>query len=201
MPSLQLSRRRLLRAGAATLAVGLAGCSEAGGPEDTPRDPQSGPPEDALTDLTTVSVRRDDPEPFVSLDIEDTSPGNTLFLIESDDREALVFDPEPPGTTEARALIEGTDFENQTVAIVQQDLSACYRRYAEYVIPGDGDFEAEFCRILRDADVPCDEDARDMVATFVRVPYSYNARPTSVSYGSGTTCHSAYWATPTEGEQ
>ncbi len=190
MPPLQLPRRRLLSGGTAILLSALAGCSSDDS-VDTPRDPRSGPPENAVTDLETVSVRRDSPDPFVGLD---DSTG-VSFLVESADRDTLAFDVEPPGTDEARAFVAKTDFETQAVGVFQAKLGACHRRHIEYLVSREGYVEAEFCRILRDGDVACETSDRDMVATFVRFPYPHDTTISNARYGSGSSCDSAHWTT------
>ena len=191
MSALHLTRRDLLSASAVAVA-GIAGCSDSNEPADTPQDSRSGPPDGAVTDLDTVSVRRDRPDPFVSLDGEKEE---MLYLVESADEDALTFDPEPPKTGKARELVEETNFETHAVGVFQERIGACRRRHTEYVIPKKDDINADFCNILRDATVACESDGMDMVATFVRFPYTSDEPPWSTTYGSGSSCESAHWAT------
>lgn len=200
MPALQWSRRRLLSASAVAVAGIVGGCN-AGRDEasDTPYDPRSGPPDGAITDVESVSLRRDDPDPFVGLD-DEINPVSIDLLVDQSDADALVFEPEPSGAEDILAWVKTTDFERQSVAIVQKRLGACYRRHVEYVLPAEDDFHAEFCRVLRDADVACGANDRDMVATVLRFPFAYDREPSSVGTGGGGSCERVLWEDTPTGE-
>jgi len=203
VPALHWSRRRLLRAGTVALAAAVAGCGDDAESETTPRDPGSGPPPGAITDPETRSLRRETSSPFVYLDSgedADEDPSETLFLVDPADADALAFEaPVPDGAVAVRSFVKSTDFDSETVVIVQRAVSACYRRQTEYVIPEEGRFEVRFCGVLRDADVACDAEERHMVATVVRVPRAYETPPDDRRYGAGSRCESASWES-THGE-
>jgi hypothetical protein len=200
MTALHLSRRHLLSAGGAALCAGVAGCSDATQSRNPPRDASEGPPADAVTDPETVSVRHDRAASFLELDRDDADFSGIIFLIDPADVDSLRFTTEPPGSDQLRRFTRRTDFESASVVVVQRRLGACYRRHTDYVIPREGSFDAEFCHVLRDADVRCEADDRQMVATAIRVPLAYDERPSRVSHGSGSHCESAFWEdTPEEG--
>lgn len=193
MPALQWSRRHLLSVSAGALTVGLGGCATSEDEStETRRDPQS-PPDGAITEINSVSVRRDDPEPFVFLDEETDRENTLLVLVDSADVDSLVFEVEPPGTTALREFVGATDFTSETAAIYQSSIGECQRYRPDYVVPSEDDFDLDFCRVLRDADVECTEDERNMVAIAVRLPQAYDERPSSYNYGFGSTCESAFW--------
>lgn len=193
MPALRWSRRRLLSAVAVALAA-VAGCANRSGPSDAPRG-LDGPPEGAVTDVEWVSVRHDEPAPFVVLGSEPSGDegGSIHFLLDGADADALSFRGAPAGAGTAREFVRGTDFDAASVIVIEDPVPECFRHHVDYVVPRQGSFDAELCHVLRDADVPCDARDKDMVASFIRVPRAYGGRPDEITYSSGSSCESVHW--------
>ncbi|MFD1598535.1 hypothetical protein [Halobellus rarus] len=191
------TRRRLLQSVAAALsASALAGCGGSGSTSGTASvGPDASPPEDALTDPTHVSLRNSELAPIVEeRDSEtDASESDTAGTRRFDDwQHDLVVDAERAasltfadvdGADEARALLEETDFESESVYVEGHVVPECYERRLCWVRWTDSEIETDYARILRDADVACEADADDFVTNLIRIPAALN--PDDVrSYGS-----------------
>ncbi|MFD1685344.1 hypothetical protein [Halobellus litoreus] len=193
------SRRRLLQSIAAVLgASALAGCGGSGSASGTARaGPNVEPPQDALTDPTHVSLRNSELAPIVEdPDSEtDASESDTAGTPRFDDwQHDLVVDAERAGSLtfadvdgadEARALLDETDFESESVYVEGHVVPECYERRLCWVRWTDSEIETDYARILRDADVACEADADDFVTNLIRIPAALN--PDDVrSYGSSS---------------
>ncbi|POG56073.1 hypothetical protein [Haloferax marisrubri] len=187
------TRRQVLRAGGASLVAALAGCSGEGSSSSS--DVPSGPSPDTLvTDYDVLTVRneantaifrdaaRDDE------DAESSYPDD--FLVTTDEERAdVAVAAEPDGIDEARAFVDETNFDEQTLVITQHRPNACHRVKLLYVThPPDSVVHLDFCYPLRDASVECSVDDRHVVASLVRLPYS-SQDESGWGHGSGSSCH------------
>ncbi len=193
MPALH--RRRLL-AGAAGLLAGLAGCSRS--TTDTHSVPGERRPENVAVDPDAVSLRgpsTDDPLAWLASDATESDDPDAA---DSSGRDALrrrlvgsrteadrIRFADVAGADDARRLVAETDFEAETLYVEQRDVRECYSLELCYVTWSATEIDTQYGRHYRDADVPCEVDARDAAAWLVRVPDALD--PDEVrSYGSGT---------------
>lgn len=197
------TRRRLLQSVAAVLgASALAGCGGSGSASSTARaGPNAHPPEDALTDPTHVSLRHSERAPIVrdadstTADSEgdsDADEGATarfdewhhLLVANADHASSLTF-ADVDGVADARRLLAETDFESESVYVERHVIGECYERRLCWIRWTDSEVETDYARILRDADVACEADARDVVTNLVRIPVALDPERIS-SYGSSS---------------
>ncbi|WP_256288621.1 hypothetical protein [Halobellus inordinatus] len=212
MPSSTSSptRRRLLRSTAALLGAGaLAGCGGHSGASGSSSvsGPGAEPPADALVDPTAVKLRNPELKPVVSTGTETTTKSDDQTETPIDDwRHTLVGDAETAaslsfadvdGADEAKALLEETDFESQSVYVERHAIGECYERRLCWVRWTEHEIETDYARILRDADVACEADARDVVTYLIRIPVALDPEQVN-SYSSGS--GSGPCRTPTDGE-
>ncbi|EMA07356.1 hypothetical protein [Haloferax denitrificans] len=187
------TRRQVLRAGGASLAAALAGCSGEGSSSSS--DEPSGPSPDALvTDYDQLQLRNDTESAiFRDAARDDDGAGSSYlddFLVTTDEERADVeFAADPDGIDEARAFIDETEFDEQTLVITQHRPNACHRVKLLYVThPPDSVVHLDFCYPLRPASVECSVDDRHVVASLVRLPYS-SQDESSWGHGGGSSCH------------
>ncbi|WP_424009407.1 hypothetical protein [Haloferax denitrificans] len=186
------TRRQVLRAGGASLVAALAGCSGEGSSSSS--DVPSGPSPDALvTDYDHLQLRNDTESAiFRDAARDDDGAGSSYlddFLVTTDEERADVeFAADPDGIDEARAFIDETDFDAQTLVITQHRPNACHRVKLLYVTnPPDSAVHLDFCYPLRPASVECSVDDRHVVASLVRLPYS-SQDESSWGHGGGSSC-------------
>ncbi|WP_144904821.1 hypothetical protein [Halobellus captivus] len=192
------SRRRLLQPAAALLgSSALAGCGGSSTASSTARDgPDANPPEDALTDPTHVSLRNTERAPIVRDPNAETgasgddSAGTPRFdrwrhdLVVDAERAASLTFADVDGVDAARALLDETDFEAASVYVEGHVVAECYERRLCWIRWTDSEIETDYARILRDADVACEADAKDFVVNLIRIPAALD--PDDIrSYGSG----------------
>ncbi|WP_049985598.1 hypothetical protein [Halobellus rufus] len=178
------SRRRLLQSTAAVLGVSaLAGCGGSSSSTGTARaGPDVDPPEDAVTDPTHVSLRNPELAPIVVDPASETETPESDsdvtpqfddwqhdLVADAERAEALEF-ADVDGADEARALLDGTDFESESVYVEGHVVPECYERRLCWVRWTDSDIETDYARILRDADVACGADDEDFVTNLIRIP-------------------------------
>lgn len=199
MPALQSSRRELLGTGLVAAGIALAGCAD---------DPTAGSDtEDSterVSDLETASLRGDTDTPLVRLpaesdETEANADGNSdsepelerqslLVLTESADVDALEYDRDREGGDDVRALLAGTDYEVESVVVYQEHVGECYERHLEFAEVETRELSLQFCRVERDASVACDLEGEQLQATFIRVPFAYDAEPTEITVGVNSSC-------------
>ncbi|RDZ62066.1 hypothetical protein C5B90_17030 [Haloferax sp. Atlit-12N] len=187
------TRRQVLRAGGASLVAALAGCSGEG--SSSSLDEPHGPSPDALvTDYDHLQLRNDaETAIFRNAARDDERAGSSYFdnfLVTTDEeRGNVAVVVEPDGIDEARAFIDETDFDAQTLVITQHRPDACHRVKLLYVTnPPDSAVLLDFCYPLRPASVECSVDDRHVVASLVRLPYS-SQDESGWGHGSGSSCH------------
>ncbi|AKU09690.1 MULTISPECIES: hypothetical protein [Haloferax] len=186
------TRRQVLQAGGASLVAALAGCSGEGSSSslDEPRGPS---PDALVTDYDALTVRNDaETGIFRDAAREDEDTGSSYlddFLVTTDEeRENVAVAAEPDGIDEARAFIDETEFDAQTLVITQHRTDACHRVKLLYVThPPDSAVHLDFCHPLRPASVECSVDDRHVVASLVRLPYSSKGE-SSWGHGGGSSC-------------
>lgn len=181
-----LHRRRLLRSLSGVAAAGVtavAGCSSRPSSSTPTRTERPSVPYDSLF------VRNPGGEPFVEFtddDGETESDGVTARLSSTDDADRVAFGGDVDGVDDARAFLDATEFETETVLLVEQVVGECHELLVDYVTTSDDSFDVDFCRRLRPADVDCSTEARDVVLGLVRFRFSGNA--SSYTVGSGGSC-------------
>jgi hypothetical protein len=173
MPS---TRRRVLRSAVCLLGA-LAGCNGESSSEPTATPtanapPSDGPPSDALSDPPRLTLRKPDSGLVVTRgDAESTDDHRDRFFVvaEAETAASLSFAP-VDGVADARQFVADTDFESESVYVDQRPVPECYRRRLCWIRWTEVEVETSYARTLRDADVACEADAEDVVATFVRLP-------------------------------
>jgi len=78
------------------------------------------------------------------------------------------------GAEEARAFVESTDFDSESVYLHQTPLGDCYRLELCSVSWGE-EVSLWYVPVLENYDVACSSEERDTLATFVRVPVALDA--------------------------
>jgi hypothetical protein len=190
MPS--ITRRRAL-SGAAALLTGFAGCS------GESSSSSSYPPEDVdnvAVDPESYSLRNPNDEPTVWTgkrptpreDERRTHYRHHTFVTSLDEAAGVSF-ADVPGVDEARAFLDETDYDAATVYVEQWRVQECFAPELCYVQWSESDVETSYTRRYRDADVACETDAEDAIATLIRIPEAFD--PSDIngygsSYGSGT---------------
>ncbi|TYT61167.1 hypothetical protein FYC77_15170 [Natrialba swarupiae] len=108
------------------------------------------------------------------------------FLLDGDDAADLVINS--PDEPEARAFIEETDFETESVVVVQRTIEDCYERRVLSVQARDDNFRTEYCRTLKSPTTRCKADREVMEALFFRVQRAYEDSPSSRSSSESMSC-------------
>ncbi|MWV41113.1 hypothetical protein [Natrialba sp. INN-245] len=199
MPSSECTRRRLVACGVGSLTALVAGCTGTDVGETTTAEHNA--TEGVRTDPTPsdeydlLTLRSDDAEAIVypSDDPPDDddrhaklSRRRPQFLLDGDDAADLVINS--PDEPEARAFIEETDFETESVVVVQRTIEDCYERRVLSVQAGDDNFRTEYCRTLKSPTTPCKADREVMEALFFRVQRAYEDSPSSRSSSESMSC-------------
>ncbi|MFB9825437.1 hypothetical protein [Halobaculum roseum] len=186
----ELTRRRTLLGAAGALAA-LAGCSgsEGGGDEATPTvparepfDPESVPPHRSLRAATDEPLAWLPDETRTDTDGEPRRRRPT-FVASRDRADRLRF-ADVEGVEAARSFLAETTFDSETIYLERYPVRRCYELQLCDVSWSETDIDTQFGRVLRDADVACDPDARDSTAWFVRIPEALDPDRIT-SYGSG----------------
>ena len=193
MPSSTRSptRRRLLRAAAALVGAGaLAGCGgSASSSSSASNAPNANPPDDALTDPSTVALRA----PADVTMLRDGETGTDASgeirtdewqhdLVADADTAASVSIADVDGAEAARRFLDDTDFETETVYIERHVVGECYEQRLCWIRWTDEEVETSYARILRPAEVSCSADDRTGVTYLIRLPAALD--PDSVSHFS-----------------
>lgn len=192
MPSINCSRRRLLAAGG-SLSATIAGCTGFGESDSATHNATEGGEPLPSDEYELLTLRVDEPEPFVSAD--DDQPGDRVdrpyrrwvaFVLSEDDATALEIDAD--GAADARAFLEATDFETESVVIEQREIDDCYRRELLSVQADADGFRTQYCRSLKEPTTPCEADVTAMEAIFVRVQHAYDDAPSSRASSESGSC-------------
>ncbi len=194
MPVLQSSRRGVLRTGLVAVGIGTAGCAdESSGESDSDsRTERVSSPDTASIrgDTATPLVRR---EPESDDDDDGTEAASDLLLVLTGSTavDELEYDRDREGSDAVRSLLAGTSFGEESVIVYQDRVGECYAHRLEYVEGNTRRVTLQFCRVKRDASIACDLDREQLQATFVRVPFAYEAEPTDRSVGVSSTCETS----------
>lgn len=183
MPS--LTRRGVL-AGAAALLAGCNGTSTEP-PTERPR------PEIVATDPPVHTLRSDGDETLVrdereTDDAEETTDPHPdpIVVDNSEAAEALSF-ADVDGVERAQQFLAETEFESESVVLLQDAVGECYAQEVCYVAWSATEVQVDSVRRYRDANVSCSTDAKDTIATFVRVPGALDAdQMSSFSWSTGS---------------
>jgi len=196
------TRRRLLAATASLFCgTALAGCGGSSSASGSAREgPNAEPPDDALVDPPHVTLRSGDLQPLVrsgtpteTADADASAAGSrepeidswAHHLVASDEAAAALTVADVDGADEAREFLDATDFGSETVYVERHLVGECYLQELCWVRWTDSAIETDYARVLRDADVACEADARDVVTKLIRLPAALD--PDSVSsYSSGS---------------
>lgn len=193
MPS---TRRAFLRS-AAGLATVLAGCGADPTPDSSPTTAPRGPPRDALADPAMVRLRRSGRRPVVrrpdatddEAEDEESDAGADrwwhLLVTDAETADSLTFaDSASDDVAAARRFLADTDFDSASVYVEQFVVPECYDRELCWIRWTEDRVETDYVRVLRDADVPCETAAEDVLASLFRLPVALNSAE-GMSYGSG----------------
>ena len=199
-----LHTRRGLLLGAAGLLAGLAGCNEDPGDAPSPPSPtepgqRPDPNENGVSDPERQVLRAPDgPVAWFVADADDaatrTLPADERTergLIAGEATAATLSLADVGGREAARAFVDGTDFDSETIYLDQSPVGECYRLVLCSAGWGDDRIRLRYARVLRDYDVPCEADERDTQATFVRLPVALDASdpwPTETDIGTAAEC-------------
>lgn len=193
-----LHTRRGVLLGAAGVLAGLAGCNEDSEPSGTPDGPTPIDPDEPrdLGDTGTrnpeqYALRGDDGDGTIAWFDEDAgtsgddssgpdgaTDSGTIPSHERRDRGLIADEAtaatlsfsDVEGTEEARAFVEATDFDSESIYLDQTPLGNCYRLELCSVSWGGEEVSLRYVFVLEDYDVACSSDERDTLATFVRIP-------------------------------
>jgi hypothetical protein len=192
------TRRRFVTSAIALLGgTALAGCGGSGSASGSSREaPNADPPDDALVDPPHVSLRNAALEPIVwsgtPTETPDTEESGepaidswAHHVVASDEAAAELTFADVDGVDEAREFLAETDFDAATVYVERQLVGECYRHELCWVRWTDSEIETDYARILRDADVACEADARSVVTKLIRLPVTLEPGQIS-SYGSSS---------------
>ncbi|SEQ25397.1 hypothetical protein [Natrinema salaciae] len=194
MPSAPFSRRRLLTAGGGCLStLSLAGCAETRTSGSASESVDGGTVE-STHEYESLSVRSAENTVFVYPNDDaaaDTGDGpesqlNARFLvIDSDAASAMRIDGD---ATDARAFVEATDFDRESVFVDQRSIDDCYRRHLLGVRAHDDSVRTDYCRELKAPTTPCEAEKTVMEAVFVRINRPYEDHPSSRASSESGSC-------------
>ncbi|NUB92066.1 hypothetical protein HT576_13675 [Haloterrigena sp. SYSU A121-1] len=202
MPSTSLSRRRLLAASGGCLSAAFAGCvgfSE--GESVSGHSSSEGGTLESTHEYESLSIRSTDDTPVAyssedaAEDAEEKRAPRYLadfFVTDEDDAAALWFTgaAADDDVDAARAFVEETDFDGESIYVDQRSIDDCYRRRLLSVRAADGEFRTDYCRALKAPMEPCEADRSVTEAVFVRVHRPYDDPPSSRGSSERTTCPS-----------
>ncbi|WP_251331225.1 hypothetical protein [Haloplanus pelagicus] len=190
MPS--ITRRRALH-GAVAVVAGFAGCSgesssSSSSPPDTSGNVELNP--------ESYSIRNPAPRPTLwtgdrptTADGEERTQYRHHLFVTSADEAATVSFADVDGVEGAREFLDATDYGAATVYAEQWRIEECFAPDLCSIRWSTDDVDTSYTRRYRDADVACEADAEDVIATLIRIPEAFD--PSDVngygsSYGSGT---------------
>lgn len=195
MPSTDLSRRRLLAAGGCLSAV-VAGCTGIGESEPATHTVSEGGEPIPSDEYESLTLRSNDDELFVSDgsdppddDPHPRPPKRVLeFVLSEAAASELRIDADDVDADEARAFLESTDFETESIAIDQRTIDDCYRRHVLSVQANPDEFRTQYCRSLKAPTTPCEDDATVVEAIFFRLDRAYDEAPSSRASSESASC-------------
>jgi hypothetical protein len=182
------TRRDALHA-AAALLTGAAGCTgESSSSSSYPTDSTG----NLAFDPESYRLRNPDPTPAVwtgerptQTDEERHLHADSHFFLTGPESADGVGFADVDGADAARDFLESTDYDSTTVYVEQASIRECYTTTLCHVEWSTTEIETSYARAYRDVDVACEADARDMVATLIRIPEAFD--PSEVNgYGRGT---------------
>ncbi|MXR41834.1 hypothetical protein GRX01_10865 [Halobaculum sp. WSA2] len=190
MVSSDLSRRRVLLAGAGALTA-LAGCngSADGGDRSTSTEPARGPSDPgSVPPHRRLRAATDDPLVWLPDETRTDADGEPRrrrprFLTSREEVERLHF-ADADGADAARSFLEETAFDAATVFVQRLPVGECYKLQLCGVSWSQTEIDTEFGRVLRDASVACEAEARDSTAWLIRIPEALDTDRIT-GYGSG----------------
>lgn len=203
MPSISVTRRRLLTAGGVALLGGLAGCN------DSTHDVSSPPeqPENVELNPDAVSLRRSDEDaPAAWYLPEDETPADATAEPSEDIRQQhqLIATPEAAnrikfadvdGRETAREFIDETAFDHETLYLQGTRMRECFTLRLCYVTWSATEIDTQYGSYYRDAEVACRTDTYDRASWLIRIPDTLN--PTTVrSRGSGWSSNGCTYPPP-----
>ncbi|MFP8953587.1 hypothetical protein ACLI4Z_11515 [Natrialbaceae archaeon A-arb3/5] len=199
MPSTHPSRRRLLAGAGSCLAIGVAGCSGTNRSESAVNSVEEGGEPGPSDEYDLLTIRADDDSVFVypqddrpdedEADRSRRPMRSAQFVTNEDEADALLFETiDAAASAEARAFLEDTDFETESVVIDQRGIEDCYRRHVLTVQAESDEFRTRYCRTLKSPTTPCEADRDVMEALFFRIQRAYDDAPSSRSSGESASC-------------
>ena len=194
-----LQRRRFLHAAVALLAGG-AGCNDVA--RDSPTATERAPPRRSSGGTVPPHqiLRNDEQEPAVWFAVADTdSPDDTpparrgrLPFVASAETAGRVRFADGVGETAsaaARRLLAETSFESETVYVEVLPIETCYELALCDVRWSETEIETDYGRVLRPADVDCEDGRRVYASALIRIPAALDPDEVTshgTSFGSGT---------------
>jgi hypothetical protein len=161
------SRRDALQAVTSAAVLAIAGCSgSTSSTDEVPR--QRGEP---VSDVEVTFARdRKGRSLFELEDHEEDRIGGLHFMTGEDDRDRVTFRSGGPAE-KLQSFVKATDLEAESVYLLERTVGACYEVRLTGVYRESDGVEADFCRALRPADVPCASDDEDVVGVAIRLPF------------------------------
>lgn len=205
MPSTRYSRRGLLATASACLGAALAGCygTDIGGSSSShqSRTDLSGN-YSSTHEYEVRFARAESDDPFVFRDEDaaadfeansgaDPHPArldSTFFVLDDDAADDLVVET---AAEALRSFVTATDFESESILILQRSIGDCYYREVTGVEAHDDDFQVHLCRWLKDPTTRCEADRDVMEAIVLRVARPYEERPSSRGSSESAVCRGA----------
>lgn len=204
MPSTDCTRRGLLAVASACLSAGLAGCygTEISGSSSQGSTTDLAGNYSSTHEYEVRSARAEGDDPFLFRDEdaaadyeanrgEDPQPARldtTFFVIDGDAADDLVIET---AAEELRSFVTGTDFESESILILQRSIGDCYYREVTGVEARDDDFQVHMCRWLKEPTTRCEADREVMEAIVLRVARPYGERPSSRGSSESAVCRGA----------
>jgi len=193
------SRRQLL-AGASGLTVALAGCTGSEESESSSGSDRTTRRSGSTDEYKSLFVRFTDDDHFVYRNEDEATEAETdtsatysrspLFVLSETDAAELWIDPNLAADKERelRHFLEATDFESQSIVVLQWTIEDCYERHVMGVRARDDDFETSFCRSLKAPTTTCEADRELMEAIVLRIDRACAERPSSSGSSESASC-------------
>lgn len=193
-----ITRRRALQ-GAVGVLAGLAGCQGEGSSNESPSPTARRGHANVETDPDQYSLRSPQDGPLLwfarpggdSPTPPDRDSASRRGLVASEETAATLSIADGVDAPDARAFVDETDFDSETLYLEHRTVGECYRLELCYVTWDETDIDTRYGRFLRDHDAACEADASVTEARLTRVPAALDPEQIS-SYGSGVSsggCH------------
>lgn len=182
-----LTRRSFLASSGVALGGLTAGCTGETTVSSSNDEEIGRVPSDAITDYDYIHLRNDQASPVITID--DTNRLSRWLIVSEDDLDRIEFTTATEGSSVAEQFLESTQFDEESVIVHQRTVEECYLLHLEYVVARPDRYRVQFCQLLRDADDACRANVEVMQATFIKIPVSYDDRPSSSGSGRRSTCH------------